>query len=530
MKTTSTFLLFCLTIVNVSFCQIDSTRLDHNNVSAFISDDGTYFLDYSTQNKGYEVPKGSGKHAINTTQFWFAAKDASNEIHFVQGGIPNQGTDVFNGPISDPGTYNTPEYQNDWSNSTWSICQSDIDQFKLNWLCDQDPNCSDYYPLSNEAVNTISSWPAHGDNSLGQSFYLAPFMENSNNIDGIYDAAQGDYPVIKGCCAVYMIQNDAAQAHTLTNTNPIGIELHIMFYQYRTWDYLNDVTFVDIVAINRSNVDYPEFLHSIVVDADIGNDSDDYFGSDSLNNCMYFYNADNNDEDGSTNPGYGVNPPAIGVVGLNKNMTSCVPYTSGGGTVFNKWNLMKGLQENGSPWLRPNSNETQYVFSGNPNNPSDWSALGTGSPVGEAKGVLSLDYGSFNSGDTLKQSYAIVYARDGDHLDNVQSVIDNAVNVKAFYDNESDIPCNEGTWNLEELNELDLTIAPNPSTGIIHLSNPDKNLLSLTVYNPQGKVIEEHDNSNKGVIKVDLSNQSSGVYFFHINTENAYIIKKIVVY
>jgi hypothetical protein len=115
-------------------------------------------------------------------------------------------------------------------------------------------------------------------------------------------------------------------------------------------------------------------------------------------------------------------------------------------------------------------------------------------------------------------------------LDNVQSVIDNAVNVKAFYDNESDIPCNEGTWNLEELNELDLTIAPNPSTGIIHLSNPDKNLLSLTVYNPQGKVIEEHDNSNKGVIKVDLSNQSSGVYFFHINTENAYIIKKIVVY
>ncbi|MEX2483370.1 MAG: T9SS type A sorting domain-containing protein, partial [Brumimicrobium sp.] len=316
--------------------------------------------------------------------------------------------------------------------------------------------------------------------------------------------------------------------HSYTDTDSLGVELHIMFYQYRTWDYLNDVTFVNITAINRSNTDYPEFIHSIVVDANIGNSEDDYYGCDSLNNSMYFYNADNNDEDGASNLGYGIDPPAIGIVGLNQNMSSCVPYTNSGLNISNKWNLMKGLQPNGDPWLNPNSNETKYVFSGNPNTPSEWSALSVGEPTGEAKGIFSFDFGSFSSGDTLKQSYAITYARVGNNLDNIQSIIDLPPDVKSFYENESNIPCSEGTWNLEEMNDLNVTISPNPSSGIVNLSNPDKTILSLTICDSRGKVLKELSSFNKNTTKIDLSSQSSGVYFFHIKTEKANAVKKIV--
>ena len=526
-------LFICLIALTNLFGQYDSTRLNQNNVSAFISDDGTFFFDYANQEKGYEIQKGSGVHALKNMQFWFAVKDANGQIHFSQGGVPGQGSDIFNGPISSPGTYNSQQYQDNWGKSVWTICQSTIDNYTANYECDQDPDCTDdQVPLTSDEIFRIINWPAHGDVSNNQSFYLAPYYDNPNNNgsgDGFYDPSQGDVPIIKGCCATYTIQNDKAQAHTLTNTDPIGIELHITFYQYRTWDYLNDVTFMDIKAINYSGQDYPEFVHSVAIDAALGNETDDYFGCDSISNTMYFYNADNDDENSSTSLGYGQNPPAIGVVGLNQDMTSCVPY-SGNESVVEKWNLMKGKMANGTSWMHPNGFETQYVYSGNPNNPSEWSELEQANTSGNAQGLLSVNLGNFNNGDTLNQSYAIVYSRNGNHVNNVQSLIDNAMNVKSFYVNDSDIPCSEGTWDIEEHNNLDVTIAPNPSSGIIHIMNPAKNNLTISVYDLQGKVVEEYSKSDSEMIEIDLSKNQTGVYFIHVRTQDEAAIRKVIIH
>ena len=528
-----TTLIYCLFVFVNLFGQLDSVYLNQNNVSAFISDDGTFFYNHNNQQKGYEVPKGSGVHALKNMQFWFAAKDANGQIHFSQGGVPGQGSDIFNGPISDPGSYNSQQYQDNWEKSVWTMCQSTIDNYITNYECSIDPDCTDDpEPITNDEIFRLINWPAHGDASLGQSFYLAPFRETPNdmsNWDGIYDTSHGDVPFIKGCCATFTIQNDEAQVHTLTTTDPIGIELHITFYQYSTWDYLNDVTFVDIKAINYSGQDYPEFVHSVAIDAALGNSDDDYIGCDSLTNTMYFYNSDNADEDGSTSLGYGQNPPAIGVVGLNENMTSCVPY-SGNESVAEKWSLMTGKMANGTPWMHPDGFETQYVYSGNPNNSGEWSELGEGNTPGNAKWLLSVNLGNFNDGDTLNQSYAIVYSRDGDHINNVQSLIDNAVSVKAFYVNDSDSPCTEGTWNVEEHNNLNITVAPNPSSGIIHIMNPNQNNLSVSVYDLQGKFVTSPLRSNKNIMDIDLSKRQSGIYLVHIKTQNKMVVKKVIIH
>ncbi len=531
MKYSFSLFIFCFLFNFNSNSQINSTFLEHNNVSAYISDAGTYFLNFVNPGMGYEVPKGSGRHAIYTTQFWFAGKDGLDSLHFVQGGSPSQGRDIFNGPVSGVGTYTSPEYQAAWSNSMWSICQSDIDQFKLWWECQNGiitTGCGSVNPPSNEALQTIFDWPAHGDVSSGQSFYLAPFYDY--NSDGIYDPNDGDYPIIKGCCATYLIQNDVAEAHSYTNTDSIGIELHIMFYQYQTWDYLNDVTFIDIKAINRGGINYPEFAHSIFVDADLGYYGDDFFGCDSVNNVMYFYNADNNDEDGFPALGYGVDPPALGIVTLQQEMSSCAYYMNAGGNLISeKWNIMNGLQFSGNPWVNPSGNETQFVYSGNPNVPLEWSEISAGNPSGDRRGISSTSVGAFNGGDTLLQSYAIVYAREGNNLENVQSIIDLASQVQTFFDTESNIPCINGTWNVLELENLQIEIAPNPSSGILYISSDQEKLTSIVIYNTQGKIVKEFTPSNFHKIEIDLSNQRKGLYLIHIKSEKGISVQKIII-
>src|SRR5690554_8149093 len=86
---------------------------------------------------GYEVPKHSGVHALESMQFWFAVKDANGQIRMSQGGVPGQGSDVFNGPISDSLSYASSQYSELWGKSIWSICQSTIDQYTLNYNCNQ---------------------------------------------------------------------------------------------------------------------------------------------------------------------------------------------------------------------------------------------------------------------------------------------------------------------------------------------------------------------------------------------------------
>lgn len=524
MKTNA--LLICMLMLATSFCQLDTTTLNYNNTSAFISNVGTFFYDYEGQKKGYEVPKGSGKHALKSLQFWFAAKDENDIIHFSQGGTPDQGRDIFSGPISNVQSYTSPQYLNDWEKPIWSICQSTIDTHVLQHNCYLMSDCDEEYPITAEELNRLYTWPAHGDLNMGQSFYLAPFYSNLGN-DGFYNPTQGDVPVIKGCCAAYIIQNDEAQPHTLTYTDPIGIELHIMFYQYTSSDFLNDATFVEVKAINYSGQDYPEFAHSVAVNAAIGNETDDFFGSEPFSGTMFFYNADNNDEDGLVSLGYGENPPAIGIVGLRQKMTSSVPY-SGSETVAEKWNLMKGFQANGNPWMHPDGYESKFAYSGNPSIPNEWSELTTGNNPGYAQGLLSLDFGEFKNDDTLTQTYAIIYAREGDHLHNVDAVINNVTHAKTLYANEQGIPCTGETSGIEKLYSQDIAIAPNPSSGKVYVYNSKNENLSLSVFNLQGKSIQNEVTSNESAIEIDLQGKEVGVYFVHIRLENKRIVKRVV--
>src|SRR5699024_9232717 len=74
----------------------------------------------------------------------------------------------------------------------FTVKKSDVINFTLAYQCSQDPNCTENFPLSNSAIQGIYNWPAHGDVSRGQDYYLAPFYDN--NKDGVYNPDDGDTP------------------------------------------------------------------------------------------------------------------------------------------------------------------------------------------------------------------------------------------------------------------------------------------------------------------------------------------------
>ena len=92
----------------------------------------------------------------------------------------------------------------------------------------------------------IKTWPAHGDVSLGQDFYLAPFYDF--NGDGVYHWQDGDYPwhdikktkecsvdrsvSLYGDLNYWWVMNDKGNIHTETGADPIGMEIRAQAFAF----------------------------------------------------------------------------------------------------------------------------------------------------------------------------------------------------------------------------------------------------------------------------------------------------------
>lgn len=278
-----------------ALAQYDYHSLNQNNIRAMVSNNGLFFNNTEISAHGYEVPTESGNHAIYSLGFWFSGTDEHGDIKMSAQVYSPEG-DQFRGPLTTDGTATVTASSEDYS--VYPVTKMAIDNHTAN-----------YDEMGYETPASILQWPAHGDEAEGIDFYLAPFVDIDGN--GIYEPENGDYPKINGDEAVYIIMNYEADVHE-TGSDPIGIELYYLLYQYNTADYLNDVTFINLKVINRGTETLSDFRVGCFSDLDLGNPTDDYIGVNVDRNMMYIYNADNLDEAGMV-PGYGTNPPALGV-------------------------------------------------------------------------------------------------------------------------------------------------------------------------------------------------------------------------
>ena len=311
------------------------SELNLNNVRARINTGGDMWWDLQNVAK-YEIPKNSGKMSMFSASLWIAGVDVNGQLKCAALRYRQVGNDYWTGPITIDGTAAVDPETCDKYDKHFPITRSEVETFKA-WF--EDPSSYPDYVIP----KSIMDWPAHGDITKKQSYYLAPFFDY--NGDGSYDPNDGDYPyydfdnalcprnrenlykppqptmegngiladqVLKGDQTLWWVFNDKGNIHTESSGAPIGLEIRAQAFAFSTNDEINNMTFYSYEIINRSTYRLAETYFSQWVDIDLGFAQDDYVGCDVQRGLGYGYNGYDVDGKGQA-WAYGAQPPAVGV-------------------------------------------------------------------------------------------------------------------------------------------------------------------------------------------------------------------------
>jgi hypothetical protein len=516
-----------------------STNLDFSGVNARIYSDGNMFQDIANGAPAFEVPRGNNSFSIYSSAFWMTALGQKRGYDNLSSAYDSYGYDnlITTGPIDivNQTKSTDPRFQR-----LWKINASTIANHIQNW------NTSGYVIPAEIAV-----WPGNGGANTAQQ--LAPFADLDT--DGIYEPQNGEYPIIKGDQAVYLIAN--TQNFASNDSTPQGpdslissglyIEMHVMLYAFATNSVdVNNTVFVNVKLYNRgndSNDDHQDFKFSVYADFDLGNPADDYVGTDTARNMFYAYNGDGFDEAVGGRAGYGSNFPAQAVKFLDYDIEHSVYYNIGGGQngdpslPIHYANYQRGrwqdssLMYYGGNGFNTCVNVTQPVslmFPGNPNVASgQWTektpcgSNTTANPPGDRRMVGGPDLPSqFNHGTSIEFNYAYIFTQQtGTFSSPVAKLGLVADSIQNFFNNTI-----VGIEEAKKENTLAFRLFPNPAKSSLQIEISEKRFL-VSVLNLNGSLLLQSRNETT----LDLSDLPAGIYFVRIESENLLGTKKLVV-
>ncbi|MDR2979318.1 MAG: T9SS type A sorting domain-containing protein [Bacteroidales bacterium] len=316
----------------------NSNELTINNVRAYLETNGTMWFIETAE---YEVPKGSGKTSMFCAALWIGGRDVNQQLKLAAVRFRQNGDDFWTGPLSTIDATISQQTCIEYDRF-FKITRAEVEAHIANW------ERPDYTMPS-----IIRNWPAHGDVSLGQSMFLAPYFDGNGNKK--YEPDLGDYPyydlenelcpwtaenkelaiagqlpktpeesagistgmvyadhVLKGDETLFWVFNDKGNTHTETGGEPIGLEIRGQAFAFATNDELNNMTFYSYEIINRSTYELTNTYFSQWVDPDLGYSKDDYVGCDVSRGLGYCFNGKDVDGQGEIFA-YGSQPPAVGV-------------------------------------------------------------------------------------------------------------------------------------------------------------------------------------------------------------------------
>lgn len=308
-----------------------STYLEYNNVRALIHSGGNMWQIAGQNLSQYEVPKGSGIMALFTSALWLGGVDINGQLKLAAVRY-RDGQDYWTGPLTTDGNAEIIPATCIKYDDHFVISQDEVREFDAwykagiydseNGTTTQSEQFPDY-----EIPQSILNWPAHGDPSLMQDYYLAPFYDR--NEDGNYNPLDGDYPwydieksldcsadrtvTLYGDKTVWWVMNDKGNIHTETGGDPLGMEIRCQAFAFATNDEVNNMTFYNYELVNRSTQTLFNTYFGVFIDAALGDPFDDYVGCDVSRGLAYCYNGNAYDADNGGWKGYGFNPPAAGI-------------------------------------------------------------------------------------------------------------------------------------------------------------------------------------------------------------------------
>ena len=307
-----------------------TTTMELNNVRMMVHTAGNLWQVPNQNYCQYEVPKNSGIMCLFTSALWLGGVDVNDQLKLAALRYRN-GQDYWTGPLTQ-GAAEINSNTCEAYDRHYITLQDEIRQFdawysagemdQQNGTNTQAENFPNY-----EIPLIIKEWPAHGDVSAGQDYYLAPFYDR--NEDGDYNWEDGDYPwhdfnktkecsvdrtvSLYGDLNYWWIMNDKGNIHTETGAEPIGMEIRAQAFAFASNDAVNNMTFYNYELINRGTQTLYNTYFGFFTDGALGDPFDDYVGCDVNRGLAYYYNGDNYDGDNTGFLGYGYNPPAVGV-------------------------------------------------------------------------------------------------------------------------------------------------------------------------------------------------------------------------
>ncbi len=307
-----------------------STFMSLNNVRMLVHTAGNLWQVQNQNLAVYEIPKGSGIMSLFTAALWLGGTDASGQLKLAALRY-RSGQDYWTGPLSQ-GSASIDALECAKFDKHFVSSQDEIRLFKawfeageadvLNGTNTQSTLFPNY-----TVPEIIKTWPAHGDASKDQDYYLAPFFDK--DLDGAYNWENGDYPwydidktkvcgvdrrvSLYGDLNYWWVMNDKGNIHTETGSEPIGMEIRAQAFAFASNDEINNMTFYNYELINRGTQTLQDTYFGSFTDGALGNPNDDFVGCDVNRGLGYYYNGNNFDADDSGFKGYGFSPPAVGV-------------------------------------------------------------------------------------------------------------------------------------------------------------------------------------------------------------------------
>ena len=510
-----TVLITFFGLEKVSSQSMSQRIISFNDTRTILRNNGFLANNFGLNAPFYEVPKGGGNHTVYAfSPLWIGKVDDS----LVGAAAIYEHNNAFPGPIAS-------DYNNAWHETTrkvFSINKFIIESHQQNW---DDP--------THVIHDDILDWPAMGQSAFNTSQYTAPFVDF--NESGVYEPHEGDYPLIVGDQAIFAIYNYDSNAveNDLNNVN-FPLEVQVMVYQFQSQkEWLDQTTFIHYRVKNKSDKIIKDFQWGSYVDIDIGFAFDDYFGSDSTRNLVYGYNGPNFDSGWPGTPGYGMNPPAQGIVLLNKDLFATNKMTYDGthdiDNLNDLYNSMQGNDSQGSPNTNSQGNEVKFIYGEPPyvNGSESMYQLGMDDDV--QRNVISTYPIDLYPGEVECYHYGFVYGRNfSDHILSVEEVINRTDSVQKFFNEEIDLPCDfyNGTMNVNTVKEnVFVNIYPNPSNEIITFES-NSEIEAFQVFSSDGKLILEEQFGLTNKKDVDISSFNNGVYITVIQLQNGERVHK----
>ena len=529
-------LLFIASAISVlSVAQVpryDTGIIKTNAVSTLFTSDGSLNYNGSTGAPAYFVPQDSMQATIFCAALWVGGLDAGRQLH-IAGQTYHQGgnTDFWPGPMMDSLSYSTHE-DTVW-NHVWIVYKSTIDSFRAG-------------KFGHVIPPSIANWPGNGDVALGEMPTLAPYMDSDHN--GTYDPSKGDYPLIRGDVALYTIFNDdRGPVHTQTGGKKLGIEVHLMVYQFKSADTgVNEATFMHYDFYNRSKNNYDSVYIGNWTDMDVGNGDDNYIGCDSADNFWFTYCGHAVNANGSGayigEKGYHSLPPAQSVAYICDTMTHFMAYNNdlsvlgNPTTAYQYYDYLENIWRDSTHSIYGGHGHgvgkaSNYMFSGSVAPLTGWSEVSAGDPAGDRRGVSSTGPYTLKSMSGKSIDLALVFSQafPGNNLGSVALAKVYVNDVKSFYNTQS-YSCDRSLLDIPSVSIASASVTsvlayPNPSSTQITFKMSSGENQYIIITDITGRTLSTLPVYNKQ-IQVNVSAYSSGIYLYNILDKSGNVLNR----